>query len=74
MLMLSEYIAISLNPCCNGRYFQSECADFRITEDYYLVLILVVMEDTFRDDKNPAVEYNVIDVLILVVMEDTFRV
>ena len=38
---------ISLNPCFNGRYSQSDSFVIRII--LFMVLILVLMEDTLRD-------------------------
>ena len=36
-----------LNPCFNGRYSQSIC--LIVNQQYVMVLILVLMEDTLRE-------------------------
>ena len=59
-----------LNPCFNGRYSQRKYNYIFISRVY--VLILVLMEDTFRaKSNNPLLAGSF--VLILVLMEDTFR-
>ena len=62
---------LSLNPCFNGRYSQ------RVTKDEWcnlpLVLILVLMEDTLRDNDADMMTVKEFIVLILVLMEDTLR-
>ena len=64
------YAVKSLNPCFNGRYSQREKEDILCIR--YLVLILVLMEDTLReDDVKYFTEFAM--VLILVLMEDTLR-
>ena len=42
-----------LNPCFNGRYSQS--LRYSIKKKHLLVLILVLMEDTFREFKKDYV-------------------
>ena len=59
-----------LNPCFNGRYSQSH-GDF-LTMKQTLVLILVLMEDTLRDEDFQDWILDAL-VLILVLMEDTLR-
>ena len=62
-----------LNPCFNGRYSQRllRCATLSTLT---LVLILVLMEDTLRDNSVNEVKQAKAVVLILVLMEDTLRV
>ena len=61
---------LSLNPCFNGRY--SQRSSFLNSLYHDCVLILVLMEDTLREDafSNKAIRA---EVLILVLMEDTLR-
>ena len=45
-LKLVELNLVSLNPCCNGRYYQSPLGlNYDVMKE---VLILVLMEDTLR--------------------------
>ena len=43
-------------------------------EFFSCVLILVLMEDTLRDEKETRKSFGIFNVLILVLMEDTLRV
>ena len=63
--------SMSLNPCFNGRYSQSHVKTHEVMAQN--VLILVLMEDTLRDDNLPDDNQQDPDVLILVLMEDTLR-
>ena len=61
-----------LNPCFNGRYSQRRLI-FTFNANVESVLILVLMEDTLRDEEE-AYDYELkLGVLILVLMEDTLR-
>ena len=59
-----------INPCFNGRYSQSRFGI--IIKHSERVLILVLMEDTLREDV-PGLIDKIKPVLILVLMEDTLR-
>ena len=65
------YITRRLNPCCNGRYSQSQ--RLHSNEQRGEVLILVLMEDSLREFGN-VLKIILLSVLILVLMEDTLRV
>ena len=43
----NPYSAQGLNPCFNGRYSQRQIKLWQ--KSYYIVLILVLMEDTLRE-------------------------
>ena len=63
---------MGLNPCSNGRYSQSTQID-GVSNEFDLVLILVLMEDILRAHLICHFDESSI-VLILVLMEDTLRV
>ena len=48
MNKITEEPISGLNPCCNGRYSQSN-SQFRLFVKRNKVLILVLMEDTLRE-------------------------
>ena len=49
-LKLVELNLVSLNPCCNGRYYQ-RVQKKQVSIKLKFVLILVVMEDTLRESE-----------------------
>ena len=59
-----------LNPCFNGRYSQSMKKE--LSDISTIVLILVLMEDTLREQVSNKNAKDIL-VLILVLMEDTLR-
>ena len=50
---------LGLNPCSNGRYSQSVILVFFLHE--YIVLILVLMEDTLREQNLRILEFRGFD-------------
>ena len=64
-------LTTSIYPCYNGRYSQSK--QIYPSEIVRLVLTLVLMEDTLRENNITLKDPDEI-VLILVLMEDTLRV
>ena len=59
---------LSLNPCYNGRYSKRQGRQHSSSRRY-VVLILVIMEDTLGDQLTGGLHYEE-RVLILIIMED----